>query len=308
MIAIRLGLYLSLTLLAGLAAFPLYALRKSERCEGAVLATRKTLIFWAGTAILLSLLGFLALIAAMIGSSIADVDWQTSRSIIAETPIGAAWVVRMVALIACLLAALLIKRSDETRLLAVLGTSAAALATLVWTGHAGASEGLAGGIHQASDMLHMIAAAIWLGGLAAFLAMLRVPDDGLWGNRLKVSHRALDSFARTGTICVAVIIVTGLINSQILVGISNITALFDSLYGWLLFAKLLLVGLMMMLAAQNRWRLTPRLGQALADGDAAKAASALRASILLEAAAGVAVLAAVAWFGTLEPTAIAAMS
>lgn len=308
MIAIRLGLYLSLMLLVGLAAFPLYALRKGERCDGPILATRKMLIFWSGAAILLSLLGFLALVAAMMGSSIADVDWQTSRSIIVETPIGAAWVVRMVALIACLLAAVLIKRSDETRLVAVLGTSAAALATLVWTGHAGAREGVVGGIHKASDMLHMIAAAIWLGGIAAFLTMLRVPHDGLWGDRLIVSHRALDSFSRTGTICVAVIIVTGLVNSQILVGITNITTLFDSLYGWLLFAKLLLVGVMMMLAAQNRWRLTPGLGQALADGDAAKAVPALRASLWREAAAAAVILAAVAWLGTLEPTASVAMS
>ncbi|RXR25553.1 copper homeostasis membrane protein CopD [Sphingobium fluviale] len=308
MIAIRLGLYLSLMLLVGFAAFPLYALRKGERCDGAILATRRVLIFWAVAAILLSLLGFLALVAAMMGSSIAEVDWQTSRSIIVETPIGAAWVVRVVALIACLFAAILIKRSDEARLVAILGTSTAALATLVWTGHAGATEGMVGGIHKVSDMLHMIAAAIWLGGIAAFLKMLRAPDDGLWGDRPNVAHRALDSFARIGTISVAVIVVTGLINGQILVGISNITALFDSTYGWLLIVKLLLVGMMMLLAAQNRWRLTPGLAIALSDGDIAKAVAALRASLLLEAAAGILVLGAVAWLGTLEPTASAAMS
>lgn len=273
-----------------------------------MLATQKTLVFWSGAAIILSLLGFLALVAQMMGTSIADIDWQTSRSIIIETPIGAAWVVRMVALVACLLAAVLIKRSDETRFATVLGTSAVALATLVWTGHAGATQSMVGSIHKASDMLHMIAAAIWLGGIAAFLFMLRIPDDGLWGDRLTVSHRALDSFARTGTTCVAVIIVTGLINSQILVGISNITALFDSLYGWLLIVKLLLVGMMLLLAAHNRWRLTPDLALALAEGDPAKAVSALRASILIEATAGFAILAAVAWLGTLEPTASAAMS
>lgn len=308
MIAIRLGIYLSLMLLVGLAAFPLYALREGERRDGVMLATQKTLVFWSGAAIILSLLGFLALVAQMMGTSIADIDWQTSRSIIIDTPIGAAWVVRMVALVACLLAAVLIKRSDETRFATVLGTSAVALATLVWTGHAGATENMVGSIHKASDMLHMIAAAIWLGGIAAFLFMLRIPDDGLWGDRLTVSHRALDSFARTGTACVAVIIVTGLINSQILVGISNITALFDSLYGWLLIVKLLLVGMMLLLAAHNRWRLTPDLALALAEGDPAKAVSALRASVLIEATAGFAILAAVAWLGTLEPTASAAMS
>ena len=302
-IVIRLGLYLSLMVLMGLAAFPLYALRGNERVEGRTLALRNTLIFWSSAAIILSVIGFLVLMAAMMGTSIADIDWEMCRTVLFGTPIGTAWLIRMAALIAALLAALTIIRSDYLRLMAITGASAVALATLMWTGHAGAMEGQLGSIHRISDVLHILAAAIWLGGIIAFLKMLRPPDDKLWGDRLVVAHRTLDSFSQVGTVCVAVIVVTGLINGQILVGFFNIPALFDSTYGRLLVLKLVLVGFMLLLGAKNRWRLTPNLGLALSDGSTRPAVSALRTSLLLEAAAALVILGLVAWLGTLEPTA-----
>ena len=287
----------------GLAAFPLYALRGNERVEGRTLALRNTLIFWSSAAIILSVIGFLVLMAAMMGTSIADIDWEMCRTVLFGTPIGTAWLIRMAALIAALLAALTIIRSDYLRLMAITCASAVALATLMWTGHAGAMEGQLGSIHRISDVLHILAAAIWLGGIIAFLKMLRPPDDKLWGDRLVVAHRALDSFSQVGTVCVAVIVVTGLINGQILVGFFNIPALFDSTYGRLLVLKLVLVGFMLLLGAKNRWRLTPNLGLALSDGSTRPAVSALRTSLLLEAAAALVILGLVAWLGTLEPTA-----
>ena len=104
MIVIRLGLYLSMMTLVGLAAFPFYALRPNERSEGAVLRLRRPLIFLLSSAIALSALGFAALIASMSGSSILQIDWPTSRSILLETPIGTAWLVRMGALTIALVA------------------------------------------------------------------------------------------------------------------------------------------------------------------------------------------------------------
>ena len=290
-------------MLMGLAAFPLYALRGSERAEGRILVVRSTLIFWSSAAIVLSVFGFLVLMAAMMGTSIAEIDWEMRRTILFDTPIGTAWLIRMAALIAALLAALTIRRLDTSRLAAVSCASAVALGTLVWTGHAGAMEGQIGSIHKISDVLHLLAAAIWLGGIVGFLKMLQAPVDQLSGDGLVVAHRALDSFAKVGTFCVAVIVVTGLINSQILVGLSSVPALFDSTYGQLLVLKLLLVGFMLLLGAKNRWRLTPNLGLALSNGNTARAVAALRTSLLLEAAAALVILGLVSWLGMLDPKA-----
>jgi copper resistance protein D len=306
MIATRLGLYLSLILLSGLAAFPFYALRRPERVDDAVLPLRLTFVFLAVSGLVLSGTGFLVLLASMSGNAVGNPDWQTGRAILFETPIGTAWMVRMAAMIVALLIAIYAKTS-QLRLIGVMLAGAAALASLVWTGHAGASEGNLGLVQRVSDILHMLAAAVWLGGIAAFLLLLRAVPEPVWANRLAIAHRSLEEFSRTGAICVSIVAVTGLVNAQILVGFDNIPALFGSDYGLLLMLKLLAVGIMLLLAANNRWRLTPSLGTALEDDDPRSAVRALRTSLLLEASAAFAILALVAWLGTLEPTASLAM-
>lgn len=301
LVAIRFALYADLMLLVGLAAFPIYALQVGERVEGRIFYLTKALVFLTIVALILSVAGMLVLIAAMTGKSIVGIDWETSCSIIFETSIGTAWLVRIVALVGVFLAAIAPAKAGVGRLIAVVTAGNVALASLAWTGHAGATEGEVGSMHKASDIAHMLASAIWLGGIAAFLTMLRGPFDRLNGERVAVAHRALEGFSLIGTICVVVIILTGLINGQILVGFSNIGSLFEDTYGKLLLLKLAFVSLMLALAARNRWRLTPLLGSALSDGSESNAIRALRASLLMEATAAVIVLGLVAWLGTLEP-------
>ena len=61
---------------------------------------------------------------------------------------------------------------------------------------------------------------------------------------------------------------------------------------------------MLGLAAANRFALTSGLGRVLADPTGRQAAvTALRRSLIMETGVGVAVLALVAWFGTLAPPA-----
>lgn len=287
--------------LVGLAIFPFYALRDAERLGGRFLTLKGDLIFWSCAAIILSVLGFLAITAAMMGTSFAGIDWEMCRSMLFETSIGTAWMIRMAALAVALVAALTITHSEQLKLITVSIFGSIALGTLVWTGHAGAMDGPVGIVHKISDALHMLAAAIWLGGIAAFLKLLKVPVDQWWGDQLTVAHRSLDSFSRMGTICVAVIVITGIVNSQILVGLANFTALFVTTYGQLLILKLVLVGVMLLLGAKNRWRLTPNLGLALSEGDALPAVAALRKSLWLEAGAAFSILGLVAWLGTLGP-------
>src|SRR3546814_9195933 len=87
-----------------------------------------------------------------------------------------------------------------------------------------------------------------------------------------------------------VIAATGLINSQMIVGAENLGRSLASPYGQLLLAKLALFGLMLALAAANRWRLTPALAVAAAgddaesvDSDPDAALAAMRRSLIIEA-------------------------
>ena len=115
----------------------------------------------------------------------------------------------------------------------------------------------------------------------------------------------LGSGETVGTIVVAALAVTGLVNAWLLVGPDNIGALWTTLYGRLLLAKLALFAAMLGLAALNRFRLTPRFEASIATGDHGGALGAMRRSLAVETGCIVAILALVAWLGTLEPPASA---
>ena len=84
----------------------------------------------------------------------------------------------------------------------------------------------------------------------------------------------------------------------------RVASIAGNLYGQLLVAKLVLFGLMLALAASNRFRLTPALGSAVETGQPSVAAmSALRRSLLVETGLGLALIGVVAVMGTLPPPA-----
>lgn len=295
---IRFALFVDLMLVAGVAGFLLYAPTADERRS-----TEVTADFWraerwlCALGLLISAAGMTVLTANMYGVDLGTVDLRMLRELALDSEVGQAWLWRTVALMLAFTAALLAAKRPlvTTGLIAAAGT--VALASLVWSGHAGASEGMTGAIHRVSDALHMIAGATWLGAIAAFLILLARATPA----RLSLAAKSLDQFSRIGTVCVLIITATGLINGQIIVGIHNVGASLAAPYGQLLLMKLALFGLMLALAAANRWRLTPALKRALAKSNPQQAVRAIRQSLLIEAGAGAAILALVSWFGMLEP-------
>lgn len=298
-IVIRFALYADLMVLAGMTAFSFHALTAKERVSN-ILPLKWPAFVLAALGFVLSGFGMLVLVAEMTGSSIRTVDLEVLREIASESAIGTAWLVRMAAMAIAVVAALAINRSSAARYVLLLSVSLA-IATLVWTGHAGATEGWVGTAHRLSDMLHMLASAVWIGGIAAFAWMLFRPVTAQSGAHLAVAHRALDRFSQVGTIAVAVIVATGIVNCLAVVGFPHFTRLPLTDYGKLLILKLLLFAAMLALAALNRWRLTPALGVAVRNDNPASALTGLRRSLLAEGSAALAILAVVAWLGTLEP-------
>jgi putative copper resistance protein D len=162
----------------------------------------------------------------------------------------------------------------------------AALALTAATGHAGAETGPGGQIHLAADMLHLLGAGAWLGGLLPFVwAMTHTPA---------LAHADSLRFSLLGTICVGILLASGGINSWFLVG--NVPALIGTGYGRLLLVKIALFAAMVVVAAINRWRLTP-----LIRTDAAAALPALRRNALAETALGLGIVMIVSVLGTLPP-------
>jgi putative copper resistance protein D len=163
------------------------------------------------------------------------------------------------------------------------------IAPLALIGHAGATPGAAGQLHVASDAVHLIAAGVWLGGLPALALLLLSarPPRGL-------AARAAARFSALGIASVAALLVSGLVNSWMLLSAPRDLIATD--YGRLLFLKVGLFASMLAIAAVNRFHLTPRLA-------AGRARRALMRNSLAETALGAGVLLLVGALGTMEPAA-----
>ncbi|PKB25359.1 putative copper resistance protein D [Novosphingobium kunmingense] len=299
LIAIRWALYADLGLLFGLLLFALYALTGDERER--LLPLRGLTVALAVLGILLSGYGFLLSAAAMLGVGVEGVDRASAMMLLTETNVGWALLARMAVLAILGIAALTSVLRRVAGLALLTGLAAIAVASLAWSGHGAATEGPAGMVQLASDIIHLLAAAAWIGALGAFILIVsrrvQTPDT------LNAAHRALASFAASGTIIVGLIIVTGLVNSYFLVGPQNALRLAESDYGRLLLIKLALFAIMLGLAAGNRFRLTPALGKAVGGDGAAAAVVRLKRSLWIEIVSGILILGLVAWLGTLPPPA-----
>lgn len=242
--------------------------------------------------------GLLAQTAMMAGGWTAGLDPAALGYVVGSTSLGIAHVVR--AGLAMLgVAALVAWRGKSGELIAILAF-AGAVASFAWSGHGAASEGSLGLLHLAADIAHALAACVWIGALAGFCLLLIRPSTREAG----VTARSLAGFASIGTVTVAVLFMTGLINAAFLIGAEGLGRISSSTWGLLLIAKLALFAVMIGLAAHNRFTLTPALSRAVeAQADADPSVRRLRISIGLEMLLGFALLGLVAAMGVQMPPA-----
>lgn len=311
LIGIRFALYANLMLIAGLAVFPLYSLAPGDRARPELTGVIWRAERWLCVAgLLLSTLGMGMLAAAMQGVSLFTLEARSLEELILRSDVGTAWIYRSAALAVALAVALWMTRWPGIAAMLLTTAGAVAIATLAWSGHAAATEGDAGMLHRVGDILHMTAAAVWIGAIVAFLLLLHPRRAGQSSETMAIVTRSLERFSMIGAICVSVIAGTGLINGQMIIGVENLGRSLTAPYGQLLLAKLALFALMLAFAAVNRWRYVPALGAArgravaspaTAPAELPAALAAMRRSLTAEAATAFAILALVAWLGTLDP-------
>jgi putative copper resistance protein D len=275
----RLLQFLAAAAVGGAALFALYGLRGAPRPRW----MRWILLLAAATGALAALAWLMAQASVLFGDPAQAFEPAAVWSVVADTGFGVAAALRLALF---LLAAILCRFFPRPLVpLAVIGALTAA--SFAWTGHGAAGDGAAGAVHAAADVLHLLAASIWIGALFV-LAPLTAGRDR------QAAHAALAAFSGIGPAVVAVLVLTGLVNSWFLVGPDHLPDLLSTAYGRLLSLKLVLFAAMLGLAALNRLVLTPRLA-------APSHPRALRASVLTETLIGVLVLLLVAWLGTLPP-------
>ncbi len=287
-ICVRLAQYACLLSLFGLAAFAIYAPRAA-----AFLPRGRGMLALALVGLLASMAAIFVLAANMTGDLASAADPSVLWSIISDTAVGHAWAVRLVALAAAIGVARF--RNPYPLLIA----SGLAVATLAWSGHGAADTGVFGLAHLSADVLHILAAGIWVGALAAFFRLVM-----RGGESAGATASALAAFSDVGSAVVAVLIGTGLINALRMVEWRPLPVLTNGPWGWLLIAKLGLFCAMLGLAAVNRFLLTPRLQTEMSNG-AVGHLSDLRRSLAFETSLAFGVVALVSVLGTLAPPAAA---
>jgi putative copper resistance protein D len=117
-----------------------------------------------------------------------------------------------------------------------------------------------------------------------------------WGS---LARDAAQRFSTLGLVSVGTLLLTGIINAWILVG--SIHALIVTGYGQLLMLKLVVFAIMLVLAATNRFWLTPRLVSWSENEPQLEALHQLARNSIAEIALGLTIFAIVGVLGTLHP-------
>ncbi len=301
-IVIRFVLYAAAMLLAGLPLFALYALRREERgAPWFVVPFTRVLAGAAWLGLIASVAALAVMTRAMSGSDDLDANLDVLGALLGGTAFGSAWFARVLACLgACCLARRLARRPTMAAFAAAAAAGLVVLGSLAWGGHAVMDDGRRGVLHLMADLVHLAAAAIWLGALGGFAIQLAAAGAG-GAVRVETLVRTLAQFSIVGSAAVAALIATGIANTVLVAG-WPLTGFPGNTYQRVLLAKLALFAGMLGLAALNRYRLTPRLEARLPDGDrSGRAVRVLRRSLLLESALAAALLLAVAVLGVQEP-------
>jgi copper resistance protein D len=231
--------------------------------------------------------------AAMAGSPAAATDPVTVTAVLFETRFGRIWLCHLLLAIFLVLACL---GRPHRRQRVVLILSLPLLASLGWIGHAAMDEGVARIGHELNQTVHLLAAGLWLGGLVPLGWLLRRARTAQDDAGIIVTRDAIRHFSQMGYVAVALIALTGTINTLLLVG--SLGAMFGTPYGRLLALKILLFLAMVAVALINRFRLLPRLCR---EPQPSAPIAALARSVLFEQGLGFAVLAVVSVLGTWPP-------
>ncbi|MEP7030323.1 MAG: copper homeostasis membrane protein CopD [Pseudolabrys sp.] len=255
----------------------------------AALRVRLTLLVWIalGVAIISGAVWLVQLAAEIFGASLVDVclhggAWQVAS----DTRFGLVWLLRV--LLAVALGMMMLMPAAKWPQLA---TAALLIALIAPTGHAGATPGMAGNIHIAADMVHLVAAGCWLGALPALVMLLiQARSAKAWRAYTQASVKR---FSQLGMLCVAALLASGIINAWNL--LSGPRDLIATEYGRLMLLKVGLFTAMVAIATVNKFHLTPRL-------PAGGPLRVLQRNSVGEIVLGLAVMVLVGWLGTLAPS------
>jgi copper resistance protein D len=169
------------------------------------------------------------------------------------------------------------------------------LGSLAWAGHGQENSNW----HLLADILHLLIAGFWPTGLLPLFLLLRKLRPASEPARNNPIISLVRRFSVLSLISVALLAVTGLINSWFLVG--SFANLFGQTYGRWLLLKIILFGFAVTIGAVNLLRLKPKLEMENSQTRKTEVTAQLRFNVLMELLIGLVIVIVVAILGILPP-------
>lgn len=261
-------------------------LRRAGLMEPPLKATRLLFASAATLAIISGIIWFCLIVGQMSGNWQGSLDPATIELAATATRFGHFFLGRFVGLAALWFMCALGTQSHNVVKSMVAGLLLASIGPI---SHAAASGSEIASVGTFSDAAHLLTAGFWLGGLMGLAMFLQRH----WADRTSLLG-ALRVFSIWGSVAVAVLVVTGLINAISILPISMMSL--RNTYFDLLLVKVGLALIMMGLAALNRWRFAPALR---AGGQ--RAPQYLATSVASEIGLGLTVVAIAGLLGLMAP-------
>nr|WP_278979734.1 copper homeostasis membrane protein CopD [Providencia alcalifaciens] len=254
----RFAHFIAAMLMCGMSMFAVIVCRGQFR-ELLQTALKKSIIFSAVITIITTFCWMIAQ-SGLMGDGWEDALDMTIWQGVLGTTFGQIW--RWEILCAVGLLAVLFIRPITLKLYLILIFSIIILGLHALIGHAAMHDGGLGVFHQINQFIHLISCAYWFGGLWPFLIciqFLRSKDKLKTGldQQIVISMKRYSQLGHLAVICV---LVTGIINSVILLPDWPFSSVLSEYQSWL-WLKIVLVGLMVLLALINRYWVVPRLQQ-----------------------------------------------
>ena len=207
-IGARLVQYSAALVLFGSSLFFLYGVETTGRWQ------RPLLIVASVIALAASVTWFMAETASLTGDPKDAVHGTVLWSVVTDTRFGKFGLLRGALLVLSLVILCAIPRSRKLMLVQTL-LGGAVVASFAWTGHAVSQPGHAGLLHLGSDVLHLLAAGVWIGALVPLTILLWQRGSQAEPSGARLVASALERFSGIGPAVVAILILTGLVNSAL---------------------------------------------------------------------------------------------
>ena len=248
-----------------------------------------------------SIIGLLVQAGQASGTEIAAPWDSATNGVLFATRYGTLWIVRLIltlALMGLLLRNAITLQTSRREQALIFGVALLLLLSISLNSHAAGEPQPA--LPVAADVIHLLAASVWVGGLMSFVL-------GVWSirkiepmSRTRFTAQLIPRFSALALISVAALAMTGLYSAVLRIG--ALDALWNTLYGRALLVKILIALAMIGLGAFHLLIVTPHIRQ---DAAARPVTSPwphrFRRSVTGEVVLGVALVLSVGVFTSLPP-------